>query len=80
MRDEESPQMHCCADSVRKKERTESAFKLKFDFIPPNPNMDRLSGLSIKTLSITLSVRFALLFFKDNMFLIKIKTLRQVMK
>jgi len=80
MRDEESPQMHCCADSVRKK-KEQSAFKLRFDFKPPNPNVDRLSCLSIKTLSITfLLVKFALLFFKDNMFLIKIKTLRQVMK
>lgn len=79
MRDEESPQMHCCADSVRKK-KEQSQHLNSFDFTPPNPNMDRLSCLSIKTLSITLSVRFALLFFKDNMFLIKIKTLRQVMK
>lgn len=65
----------------KKKERTESAFKLRFDFKPPKPNMDRLSCLSNKTLNITFfSVKFALLFFKDNMFFIKVKTLRQVMK
>ena len=81
------PKVGCCADLVRKSgsqqgkkqsQHLNSGLILNPQILPLR---DYLVFPSKLYLSITFfSIKLALLFFKENMFLIKIKTLRQVMK